>query len=105
MDQLGSNNNEQMTPGQHYECSLEQADNRFDLEHAAVSGDVGDLYGGATAPKFGAATAPNSKWWDRTASGLEIEQIAAPGATMTVTTRGGVLPTVAPIPAIVGLLT
>lgn len=33
IDELGSNNNEQMTADFHYECSLEQADNRFDLEH------------------------------------------------------------------------
>ncbi len=39
IDELGSNNNEQMTADFHYECSLEQADNRFDLEHEANYGD------------------------------------------------------------------
>lgn len=33
IDELGSNNNEQGTPAQHYECALEQADGSFDLEN------------------------------------------------------------------------
>jgi M6 family metalloprotease-like protein len=87
VDVSGNNSHEQMTASQHYECSLEQADNRFDLERRANGGDAEDLYGGAAAT-FGAATAPSSNWWDGTASGLEIEQISAVGASMTVTTRG-----------------
>ncbi|MET1086760.1 MAG: M6 family metalloprotease domain-containing protein [Arthrobacter sp.] len=87
VDVNGNNSNEQMTASQHYECSLEQADNRFDLERRANAGDVEDLYGGA-AGTFGAATAPSSNWWDGTASGLEIEQVSAVGASMTVTTKG-----------------
>jgi hypothetical protein len=75
-----------MTASQHYECSLTQADNRFDLEHRGNSGDAEDLYGGAAAT-FGAATAPASNWWDGSASGLEIEQISTVGASMTVKTR------------------
>jgi M6 family metalloprotease-like protein len=89
VDELGSNNNEQMTPGQHYELSLEQSDNRFDLEHSANAGDVDDLYGGSGASLFGDATTPDSKWWDGTSSGLEIQSISAPGPTITVQTRGG----------------
>lgn len=86
VDVNGSNSHEQMTASQHYECSLEQADNRFDLERRANAGDVEDLFGG-TAAGFGAATAPSSKWWDGSASGLEIEHISAVGASMTVKTR------------------
>jgi hypothetical protein len=86
VDVNGNNSNEQMTATQHYECSLEQADSRFDLERRANAGDVEDLYGGA-AGTFGAATTPSSNWWDGTASGLEIEQVSAVGASMTVKTR------------------
>ncbi|CRK49981.1 putative protease [Rhodococcus sp. RD6.2] len=86
VDENGNNSFEQMTPSQHYECSLEQADNRFDLERRANGGDAEDLYGGI-ASTFGRATAPNSNWWDGSASGLEIEQISAPSAAISVTTK------------------
>jgi len=86
IDETGDNSFEQMTPGQHYECSLEQADNRFDLERRVNGGDAEDLYGGL-ASKFGRGTAPNSNWWDGSASGLEIEQISAPSASITVRTK------------------
>lgn len=86
VDINGNNSYEQMTASEHYECSLVQADNRFDLERRANAGDVEDLYGGAAAT-FGAATAPTSNWWDGSASGLEVEQISAVGASMTVKTR------------------
>lgn len=105
VDQLGSNNNEQMTPGLHYECSLEQADNRFDLERGLNSGDAADLYGRAAASRFGAGTSPNSKWWSGAASGLEIAQISAPGATVTVTLNGGVVPSAVPVAALALILT
>lgn len=81
----GSNSNEQMTAAKHYECSLEQADGRFDLERRVNTGDAEDLYGGA-ASTFGAATSPSSRWWDGSASGLDIVSISAVGASMTVTT-------------------
>jgi M6 family metalloprotease-like protein len=88
VDETGSNSNEQMTPSQHYELSLEQADNRFDLEHRTNPGDSEDLYGGPSAPVFGSSTAPGSSWWDGTASGLEIEEISAPGPSIDVRTKG-----------------
>ena len=89
VDETGSNNNEQMTPTMHYELALEQADNRFDLEHRANSGDTGDLYGSPGNTTFGNSTSPNARWWDGTASGLEIISISAPGPTMTITTGFG----------------
>jgi M6 family metalloprotease-like protein len=92
VDENGSNSNEQMTPALHYELSLEQADGRFDLEHRVDKGDSGDLYGAPSAPAFGSTTTPDSRWWDGTPSGLEIEAISAPAASMTVRTRGAVLP-------------
>jgi M6 family metalloprotease-like protein len=84
VDETASNDNEQMTPALHYECSLEQADNHFDLEHKTNYGDSSDLFGSPAYPAFGDITTPNSKWWDGAASGLEIEQISNPGPTMTL---------------------
>jgi M6 family metalloprotease-like protein len=86
VDENGSNNNEQMTAAQHYECSLEQADNRFDMEHGKNTGDSDDLFGSPAKTTFGASTAPGSKWWDGTVSGLEIVDVSAPAANITVTT-------------------
>jgi len=87
VDELGNNSYEEMTPARHYECSLEQADNRFDLEHRANAGDASDLYGAPFAPAIGDTTAPNSRWWNGQRSGLEIESISAPGPKMTITTK------------------
>lgn len=87
VDERGSNNNEQMTPVMHYELSLEQADGRFDLERRINAGDSEDLYGGPSAPAFTSRTTPGSHWWDGTRSGLEIDEISAPAASMTVRTR------------------
>jgi M6 family metalloprotease-like protein len=86
-ENIRRNNFQQMTPTEHYECSLEQADNRFDLEHQANQGDSDDLFGAPTATVFGDMSGPDSKWWDGTASGLEIEQISASGTSMTFKTR------------------
>lgn len=83
IDELGSNNNEQMTPAQHYECALEQADNRFDLERRANGGDSDDLFGAPYRVRFAGDTAPASRWWDNSDSGLTIDQISAPGPSMT----------------------
>jgi M6 family metalloprotease-like protein len=88
IDELGSNNYEQMTPSQHYECSLEQADNRFDLEHGANEGDNEDLFGSPYHTQFADTTDPNSRWWDGSNSGLSINQISAPGPTVTFETPG-----------------
>jgi M6 family metalloprotease-like protein len=87
VDELGSNDNEQMTSALHYECSLEQADNRWDLEHGANGGDSDDLFGAPAKTSFGDSTAPSSKWWDGSSSGLEITDISAPGSSMTVKTQ------------------
>lgn len=89
VDELGSNNNEQMTPTQHYECALEQADGRCDLEHNANAGDSDDLFSAPTKPSFSDTTTPNSKWWDGSVSGLTMNQISASGSTMTFTTAKG----------------
>ncbi|MGD8663164.1 MAG: M6 family metalloprotease domain-containing protein [Desulfobacterales bacterium] len=83
VDENASNNNEQMTPAQHYECSLEQADNRFDLEGNANGGDAEDLFASPDNKVFSDTTAPDSNWWDGSNSGLNITQISASAGTMT----------------------
>ena len=86
VDELGSNDNEQMTSSKHYECSLEQADNRFDLEKNKNGGDSDDLFGSPYNTQFSDSTSPSSKWWDGSNSGLNITQISASAATMTFVT-------------------
>jgi len=87
-EQKNGNEEEQMTPSQHYECSLEQADNRFDLEKDANGGDNADLFRSPYKTEFSDSTSPSSKWWDGSNSGLKIAQISAVGATMTFTVPG-----------------
>ncbi|MCP4610739.1 MAG: M6 family metalloprotease domain-containing protein [Planctomycetes bacterium] len=83
IDESGSNNNEQMTSSSHYECSLEQADNNFDMEHNTNSGDSGDLFASPNAVRFADDTGPDAKWWNGSASSLEISQISTSGTAMT----------------------
>ncbi|RYZ30449.1 MAG: M6 family metalloprotease domain-containing protein, partial [Chitinophagaceae bacterium] len=88
IDESGNNSNEQMTTAQHYECSIEQADNRFDLEHRSNTGDANDLFGAPGNTQFNDSTSPNSKWWDGTNSNLKISEISAPGPVMTFKALG-----------------
>ena len=83
VDESASNNNEQMTAAQHYECSLEQADNRFDMEHRTNAGDVEDLFASPGNGSFSDTSQPDSKWWDGSNSGLNISQVSVSGVTMT----------------------
>ncbi len=83
VDEMGSNNHEQMTESEHYECSLEQADSRFDLEHGVNRGDGGDLFHAPADRAFGNSTNPTSKWWTGAASGLEIVDISSAGPDMS----------------------
>lgn len=82
VDEFGSNNNEQMTPLLHYECSLKQADGRNDLEQGHNTGDGSDLFHGPGNSRFGKTTKPASNWWDGSLSGLELSQISTPGNSM-----------------------
>ncbi len=79
VDELGNNENEQMTCDKHYECAIVQADNQFHLEHDANGGDEKDLFNKINNSKFGDSTKPSSKWWDGTSSGLEIVDIGDAG--------------------------
>ena len=85
VDELGSNDHEQMTAKSHYECSLEQADGRYDLEKGTNNGDGADLFRAGVNDRFSETTSPTSKWWDGTSSGLTISQISAAAKEMTFT--------------------
>jgi M6 family metalloprotease-like protein len=75
VDELGDNEHQDMTPQKHFECSLIQADNRFDLERGVNAGDKDDLFNTRNVRSFGNSTKPNSRWWDGTSSGLELRDI------------------------------
>lgn len=83
VDEDGSNNDEQMTPSNHYECSLVQADNQLELEKNVNQGDLCDLFSSSSRSAFTDSTEPASRWWDGTPSGLAITGIGAPGPQMT----------------------
>ncbi len=87
VDEDGNNSNEQMTPNSHYELSLEQADGDFRLESSPYHyGDSTDLYGQGNK-RFADSTNPSSKWWDGTASNLDIFEIAEPDAAVSFKTK------------------
>ena len=83
VDELGNNNNEQMTSAEHYECALEQADNRFELEHLANRGAAGDLFSAPNHVRFADDSTPGSLWWDGGASGLTISDISTSSQVMS----------------------
>lgn len=88
VDERGSNDNEQMTPAKHYECALVQADARNDLERRANDGGPGDLFASPGATTFGPGSVPNSHWWNKSRSSLEIEEISSPATVMTFSAVG-----------------
>lgn len=77
------NNNEEGTPGLHFEVALVQADGAFELESAPGGAQNNDYFRAGHADRFDALTTPRSHWWDGTPSGLAIRNISAPGGTMT----------------------
>ena len=79
IDELGENNHEMGTLQNHYECELEQADGKRDLENRVNQGDAGDLFSAPQRTAFGDTTTPSSRWWDGAPSGLEIHEIGASG--------------------------
>jgi hypothetical protein len=87
VDHLGNNSYQDGTPTRHYECALMQADGRRDLERNEDIGDAGDLYPEGADSRFGDTTRPDSRWWDRSSSGLEIHTIGPAGPEMIFAVR------------------
>jgi len=70
---VGGNYGIEISAGEHYGVSLEQADGEFDLEHGKNAADDGDAYSPGFA--FTENTVPDSNWWNGAASGLGIDDI------------------------------
>ncbi len=81
-DTLGSNEWQEGTRNEHYQCALLQADGHLDLENNRNAGDVGDLFTAKAGAVLSNATTPSSREWDGTDSGLLISDVAAPGQTI-----------------------
>ncbi len=78
-DTLGSNEWQQGTRNEHYQCALIQADGHLDLENNRNPGDEGDLYPDITGIALSNETTPSSREWDGTDSGFQIRDISGPG--------------------------
>jgi M6 family metalloprotease-like protein len=88
VDELGSNDQEVMTPAAHYECALVQADGQFDLELTPRNyGDAQDFYRAGGVDRLADDTTPNSRWWDGTPSNLEIHSVGPAGPAITFSAR------------------
>lgn len=83
VDTLGSNDNEQMLPDQHYLVTLVQADGLWQLEQGTSYGDPNDLYRSGVSTECGPTTNPNTQWWDGNPSMARIFSISASANTMT----------------------
>ena len=83
IDTTGSNENEQMTPEQHYLVTLVQADGRWDLEKNRNLGDSTDLWAAPGYSELSPVTMPDTNWWDASGSRAAIYGISASAATMS----------------------
>lgn len=88
VDEGGNNSWQDETAARHYEVSVTQADDKFDLERNINYGGPNDLYRAGNNAAFTSVTAPNSKWWNGSASGLGIVNISAIKDTMTFQLQG-----------------
>ena len=81
--------------------ALEQADGLFHLENRKNSGGSGDLFHGGYRDKFNGSTNPNSKYYNKAASGLNISNIGPVADTMSFkigdTSTGTAQPTKEPV--------
>ena len=84
-DTRGSNEFQQGTSAQHYQCALVQADGRRDLEGGANTGDGEDLWGAVAGTALSHATRPDTRTWDGADSGLTISTIGPPGPVIEFT--------------------
>ncbi len=88
VDDAGNNSWQDRTPAQHYRVSVVQADGKFDLERNVNGGGANDLFHLGNNASFTAETAPDSKWWSGSESGLNLINISAVKDTMTFQIQG-----------------
>jgi len=82
-DTRGSNEFQQGTREQHYQCALLQADGHLDLEGNVNQGDGGDLFGRVVGTAVSHGTRPATRRWDGAESGLTISDVSAPGPVIS----------------------
>ncbi len=75
-DIFGSNELQQGTADQHYQCALLQADGRRDLESNEDQGDGADLFGPIGGVVLSSTSSPNTREWDGRESGLVVSDIS-----------------------------
>jgi hypothetical protein len=68
-------------------CSLEQADGLFEFERGGVDDNPRDLFHAAGNASFDDTTLPDSRWWDRSESGLAIHDIGPAGKQVKFSTK------------------
>ena len=91
VDENGSNNYQQGTPGQHYQVALIQADGLRDLENYRDYGDGDDLWGAPTYVECTPNTVPDTDWWSGSASDLWVLDIGESGPIMRFDYYDGVV--------------
>ena len=77
-DTLGSNEFQDGTAQEHYQCALLQADGRRDLESNVNAGDGADLFSAVTGVAVSDTTNPSSRLWDGSDSGFTISDVEVP---------------------------
>ncbi len=82
-DIFGSNEHQQGTAAQHYQCALLQADGHCDVEQNVNAGDIADLFASVAGLALSADSNPNTREWDGRESGLTVSNISAPGDVIT----------------------
>ncbi len=85
VDEQGDNNYEYQHPDLHYECTLIQADNLWNLERGNNYGDNSDLFSAENNDAFNVTTLPSAYWWDNSAANLRIHSIGPADQTMIFT--------------------
>lgn len=88
VDDAGNNSWQDRTSTRHYRVSVVQADGKFDLERNVNGGGANDLFHLGNNAAFTAETAPDSKWWSGSESGLNLINISAVKDTMTFQIQG-----------------
>lgn len=88
VDDGGNNSWQERTPSKHYRVSVVQADGKFDLERNVNGGGANDLFHSGNNAAFTAQTAPDSKWWNGSESGLNVTDISVVKDTMTFHIQG-----------------
>ena len=83
-DILGSNEYQQGTATQHYQCALLQADGQRALENNLNPGDGTDLFGPVAGVALAGSSRPHSREWDGRESGLVISDIQIDDQVITL---------------------